>query len=136
MKKKIIGTILIAGMLFTSTCMAKSVSYSSKFVDSNEYTFITSATKETTSDVATVNVSTMYKSSNGKKGEVATNYKYLYVQLGSSGGQAASQKVTKGKSKDFNLVTKYKAKGTTLSMYAMGNDPELDCYIDGNFNVY
>lgn len=137
MKKNIFSALLIASMITgTTISYAATSNFGSKFVDSNVYTKVTTATKETTSDDVTVYIETMYKSNNGVKGEEATNYDELYVQLGGSGEQASSKLVTKGKSKDFSLVTKYKAKGTTLSMYAKGHDPSLDCYVDGSFNAH
>ncbi|MFA9379385.1 MAG: hypothetical protein ACERKZ_21965, partial [Lachnotalea sp.] len=101
------------------------------FVDSNDWTQISSAKKSATTDTASVIIDTMYNSDK----EVADNYTKLIVRLGETGKQSAEKTITKGKTYDLNITDKYKAKGQTLWLYAKGNNPKLDCYVDGTFNA-
>lgn len=132
MKKKIIGVLAMSLMLTSSiSSFAASSTVSKAFVDSNTWTSVTSATKSSTTDKASVLISTIYDSNKS----AADNYKQVRLQIGSTGNQAPEITATKGTTKDFNLVAEAKAKGTVLKFYGMGNDPALDCYIDATFNA-
>lgn len=129
--KKVAGVIVTCSMIMSSIVSAKSTSVTYKFVDSNSYTYITSVTKSSTTDYASAKISKFYKAD----GTPTSDYDELYVQCGSDGTQASSVLCKKGTAKKLTLKGTYNQKGKSLSFYAMGHDPSLDCYIDGTFDA-
>lgn len=118
-------------MVVTSaTAFAAQSTVSKKFIDSNSWSYITAAKKDAKGSIATVLISQMYDSNKN-----VADYKKLKIQIGSNGAAASSTTVTKGTSTDITLNSGYTAAGTSLSFYGMGNDPALDCYIDGSFSA-
>lgn len=149
MKKKIFMkkalVIALSGAIFaTSTANAAVSKFNKSYVDSNQWTKVASASKETNSELVRVKISAIYKA-NGN----ASNYKRVkgYIGLSSNGYMVTNTKRCwkvdsvddDGKQYDgYTLFSvkydQYRYRGTKLAFVAMGNDPSLDCRISGKVN--
>jgi hypothetical protein len=125
--RKIVCIISLVSLI-SIPCSARKVD--DKFIDSNEWTYITSETKEKDTDYAAVKITEIYKSSGA-----ASNYEKVKIQLGRKGEQGYSKTAEKGKLCKLKLTNKYKKEGRTISFYGQGNNPKLDCIIDGDFQA-
>lgn len=125
-KFAIIGCIFA----FSTVCFAGSSTVSKCALDSNEWGYVTSAAKAATGSQASVLVTDIYKADGS-----ASNYSKIKVKVGKDGAACAETTATKGSTKTLTLSTSYQAKGTSLSLYGMGNDPALDCKVDLTFNA-
>ena len=130
MKKKIFSTILfIVFVLSMSTvCFAAETSFTKKDVDSNSFTFICRATKESTSSTASVKITDIYTASGG-----ASTYVQVIARACSDG---SVRLVTRGIWADLPIPSAYQGKGSSVPLYCTGRTPFLDCQVSGYWNVH
>ncbi|MCI8409603.1 MAG: hypothetical protein HFJ09_10105 [Lachnospiraceae bacterium] len=132
-KKAIVIVAAIASVLSVGReVLAASKTFSKKFVDSNQWTTVVSATKDSTSGFCSVTINDIYDA-NGK----ACNYKKVKAACYYSKNVAvnnSSYTVTKGKMCIMGYKGGFSVIGRTMTLKAMGNNPSLDCRISGAFN--
>lgn len=102
--------------------------FAKKAVDSNSYTYITGATKETTTTYAGVQISDIYKADGS-----SSSYNNVYVKACTTGYGLSA---TKGRYLDLTIPSGYRAAGSYVTLYAKGNVPWLDCKISGYWIVH
>lgn len=110
---------------------ANAVDINKKFVDSNQWTKLLATTKNGQS-APTVKVTKIYKA-DGKD----SNYKRVRfrIQYGTKViSEASSTTAILDSPTDIPIRKEYNSKGQAIALYAMGNDPKLDCYITGVFS--
>lgn len=132
--RKIIPVLVVALTIisFQFAVFAQEVTFSQKPVDSNTMTYIAGATKSSSTDYVNVIVSDIFKSDGS-----ASDYQYVQVRVKSGYSYVSSQcRVTRGTTGRSITLSKTYGSGTVLSLYAMGNDPSLDCEITGSFSVH
>ncbi len=118
--------LMIAAMI--TIISATEVTFTKKYVDSNQFTYVTQAVKQTNSDTAAVKITNMYKEDGSD-----SNYWRFYVRPTLTGGQYLIQK---DKWYDLRIPATMQNAGTTVQLYAMGHDPSLDCRVSGYWNVH
>ena len=128
-KKILVLLVLLFAFSIVGTCLAGELSFNKKFVDSNSWTLIGSAVKDSDGSYGEVRISKMYDSNQ----EEAANYKKLKVKAAPNGNQTL---VYKGDWCEVPIPLAYQLKGTSIQLFGMGNDPSLDCYITGYWNVH
>ena len=130
--KKGIVYISVLGMLLSTRALAAEKSFVKTKVDSNEWTYIVTATKADKGETCKVEISNIYKA-NGSN----SNYEAVRGVIRSNTKTASvSSNIRLGKkTTTIALLEAYQAKGTILSFYSMGNNPSLDCKISGTFYV-
>lgn len=128
--KSILSIGLTAMVLASCTFVgsAAEATFSKKFVDSNQFTYVAAATKATKSSTADVKITEMYKSDGS-----SSSYQYLYVRASSDGSQ---KRVKKGQYYEVNLPSSLQERGAWVSLYAKGNNPSLDCKVSGYWVVH
>ena len=134
MKKDIMKVVAISicTMLLCGTvAFASEISFTKKAVPKNKYVLVTYTDKSTTSKTAAVLITNLYKEDGS-----ASTYQKLKVQLGADGMEAGAVTVTKGKTYDITLKSAYQAKGKYIHLFAMGNDPTLNCLASGYLNAH
>jgi len=98
-------------------------------VDSNTYSYITSNTMTQSKTYAEVKITTILDA-NGS----SSDYKYVWVKATSNG---VAKKVEVGDHwTQISIPSANQFAGMNLAMYAMGNNPKLDCKISGIWLVY
>ena len=131
MKKKLSFVPVLAvafALLMSSISFAKEVSFTKKFVDSNSYTFITSAVKDTYSETADIKISNIYKADGS-----SSNYNIVWIKVS---GVDEGVPITKGYWYTMDLPPLYKDAGDSIILYAKGNNARLDCMISGILDVH
>lgn len=103
-----------------------------KFVDSNQWTTIINAKKDSTSGFCSVTIDDIYDADGNdcdykKIKAVCYNSKKVAVNK-------SSYTVTKGKMCIMGYKSGFSVIGKTMTLKAMGNNPSLDCKISGAFN--
>ena len=100
-----------------------------KFVDSNNWTYIGSATKDSTTSYGELKITQMYNTDD------TINYAFsqVYAKATSSG---TSILVTKGSWQTVPIPSSYQSAGKSVALYCMGHNPSLDCKISGFWNVH
>lgn len=130
-KLKNVLAVFAAGMLVMAThlvCEAKDASFSNAYVDSNTYSYVTSATALQYSSTADVLVTNILKADGS-----ASNYKQVYCKATGSGTPVL---VTKGTYYTLTVPISNRGEGKSIGLYAMGNNPSLDCRISGIWKTY
>lgn len=98
---------------------------SKMFVDSNTYTYITSAKKSLSSEAyGSVKITDIYTASGG-----ISSYKYVWAKATTS--TTTGKKVEKLIWTDVYIPVSYRTAGTSVSLLLKGNDPTLDCMVKG-----
>lgn len=134
MKRKKIATLMLVGIFALTNAVgaiAATKDIVFKFVDSNSYTYLDDVTKASQTDYASVKITKFYKAD----GTPTTAYDQLYVQCGSTGGQAGEVLCLTGTTKNLTLKGTNNKKGTVLYFYGKGHNPALDCYVDANLDA-
>ncbi len=130
---KIASVALVGIMISTTTVFAAQSAFNSKFVDSNEWTYVTDCVKATDYSEVYVRITNIYKgdgsSSDYKK--IVAQFKHGVDICTTSNSYVAN----KGTDCVAQLKQVYRAKGKLITFVAMGNDPALDCRIDGKLVV-
>lgn len=114
----------------SSVCFAAEFNFSTqkKDVDSNSYSYIGSAKKDSTTDYAELKLTKIYKA-NGDD----SSYSYVYAKANSNGTQTLIQK---GSWVNVPIPAGAQAAGRTVNLYCKGHNPSLDCKISGFWNVH
>lgn len=133
MKTKLRTVVLTLCLVVLMASMAVSVlgtevTFSKKYVDSNTYTGIAAATKETTTSTACVYISAIYKADGS-----ASTYSRLYAMATYVG---ESKVIRSGRSTDIPIPADYQGAGNYIVLYLMGYDPSLDCRVSGSWSVH
>lgn len=133
MKSKVISALAVGFMVFSVLPVsAASVPFSSKKVDSNEWTYVVSITRDTTKNSVGVNLSSILKADGS-----SSNYKNVRAKykVGSNNAldNLSESKLVLGQTVSVKLKPAYQKEGVKVEFYAMGNDPKLDCKITGRF---
>lgn len=125
-----LGVAVILAMAIGITCFAAESNFSDekKFVDSNDYTYITSAVKDDVSSTPEVKITAIYDANKND-----SNYKQIYVK-GTSLGTGVL--VTKGSWVEVPIPSGSSIKGNNILLYGKGHNPSLDCYVSGYWNVH
>ena len=131
MKKRIFATVLTIALMFSlsGVCFAAESAFTMKKIDSKTYTYVTAATKDNTGSNAEVKIAKFY--------DASQNFSWFYtrawVKATSSGdGCIGILNVWV----PVSIPTEYRSAGDSVSMYAHGFNPALDCYITGYWNVH
>lgn len=109
-------------------CEASDTSFSNAYVDSNTYSYVTSATALQYSSTADVLVTNILKADGS-----ASNYKQVYCKATGSGTPVL---VTKGSYYTLTVPISNRGEGKSIGLYAMGNNPSLDCRISGIWKTH
>lgn len=117
---------LIASM--ATMVFATEAPFSSKRVDSNEWTYVTGGKKETTTSSADLKITALYKADGS-----ASDYWRIYAKATSSGTKTY---VEKGSYYTIPIPSSFQAAGSNVSLYLMGHSPSLDCKASGNWVVH
>lgn len=118
--------LMIAAMI--TIISATEVTFTKRYVDSNEWTFVTTAKKETTTTTASIKVTAIYKADGSD-----SDYWRLYAKA-SSGG--TSTMITSGSWCDVQLPKTYQGAGKFVPLFLMGHDPSKDCQVSGYWVVH
>ena len=144
-KRLKLGKKVICGVLAFATSATMMVSawnvstaFSKKYVDSNQETYVTTATRQDQGEAARVIIDSIYQADGSQ-----SSYKRIKgnIRYKNSSGQwknllSTYTTIKKGEEKVF-IITNAAAKksGATYHFYAKGNDPALDCRISGKFEA-
>lgn len=132
-RKRILTLCLAVVMVVSlaSVCFAASVDFTSsskmKFVDSNTWTYVCAATKDSAGKTASLSVNQIYDSN-----REASLYQKVYAKATSSG---TSVSASKGSVTSVAIPDAYQAAGKSVSLYCKGNNPKFDCYITGTWSI-
>lgn len=133
MKKRLYALVMAFTLMVSMSCVCYAAEYNfsgyKKSVDSNSWTYIGSATKDSTTTYGELKVTKMYDAS----GNLSSWYSQVYAKATSNG---TSTLVTKGSWYTIPIPSSYQAAGKSVSLYCMGHDPSLDCKISGYWNVH
>lgn len=120
--------VLIMASAVVVANAANTAMFTKAFVDSNQYTYVTSATKVYNTTYADVTVSQIFK-------DDGSNSAYSYVWCTSS-KYLEGRRVTKTVPMSLPVPEAAQTAGSTVILYAKGNNPSLDCRISGSWTVY
>lgn len=128
--KSAISIVLTLVLLISCTLVASATEsvFTKRPVDSNSYSYITSAKKETTTTTATVRITNIYKADGS-----SSWYSTVWVKPTSTGTGVS---VTKGAYCDVTIPSQFRTAGSWVNLYAQGNIPWLDCQISGYWIVH
>lgn len=121
--------IVIAMFIIISTnlvCKAQVSNFAKAYVDSNTYSYVTSATASSYSTTARVMVTNIFKADGSN-----SNYKQVYCKVNSG----IPVLVTIGSYYKLGVPSSNRGAGKAISLYAMGHDPSLDCRVTGIFDA-
>lgn len=130
LRKSTFSIVLVVLLLLSCTFVASAteVVFSNQYVDSNTFGVVTGAYKETTSTTATVQITNIYKADGS-----SSLYSCVRAKATSSG---VWDYAYKGGTTILTIPSASRAKGSWVSLYAMGNNPSLDCIIAGYWIVH
>ena len=130
MKKRIFATILTIALMFSlsGVCFAAESAFTMKKIDSKTYTYVTAATKDNTGSNAEVKITLFHNAS-----QDTALYSKAWVKATSSGDGRIG---ILGLWIPVPIPSAYRSAGKSVSMYAHGFNPALDCYITGYWNVH
>lgn len=125
-------SIFLVVLIMASAVMvanaANSVVFTKRPVDSNSYTYITSATKTTKYNPAVVHITNIFKAD-------GSNSAYSCVWTKATVNGVVQQAVA-GTYQELGIPEAYRYEGANIALYAQGNIPWLDCQISGTWTVY
>lgn len=130
MKKKLIATLLTLGILCCTQIGvdAAEQKFSKAYVDSNSYSAIASAYKDTDGDYGSLKITDIYKA-NGS----SSDYQCVYCRTADLNSEKL---VYKGSWYELQLPSYLRVKGKTVYLYVKGHNPKLDCRVSGYWNVH
>lgn len=99
-----------------------------RFVDSNEWTYIVGANKVTESDTASVKITNIYDANRNTSSYTTVKAKATVY--------GTSVQVKKGKYYEVPIPDSFQAAGKFVGLYCKGNNPSLDCYVKGYWEVH
>ncbi len=132
-KKKLfftLGVAMILAMAIGITCFAAESNFSDEkiFVDSNQYTYITSAVKDNANSTPEVKITAIYDANKND-----SDYRQIYVRGTSIG---TSILVSKGSWVEVPIPSGANRVGNNILLYGKGHNPSLDCYVSGYWNAH
>lgn len=110
-------------------CFAGEQSFLLRFVDSNQWSYITAATKDRNGTYGEIKVDAIYDADVS----LDNNYSKVYAKATTDG---TSTLVNRGEWVEVAIPSGYQSAGTEVKLYCMGHTPWLDCYINGLWNVH
>ncbi len=122
--------VLVLACALPRVCYAKTTYFGNMFVDSNEYTWVASETKDTATKTARVYLTDIFK-----PGGEASNYTKVYAKA-ESGPETLVKKGTWVELPFSESQIMYYLAGANISIYCKGHNPSLDCEVSGNWDVY
>lgn len=130
LRKSALSIAITVLLLVSCTFVASATEaiFTKRSVDSNSYSYITTAKKETTSTTASVQVTNIYKADGS-----SSWYTTVYAKATSTGTPLS---VVKGKYYDLTIPSSNRSAGSWVPLYSMGNVPWLDCQISGYWIVH
>lgn len=125
-----LGVAMILAMAIGITCFAAESNFSNEkiFVDSNQYTYITSAVKDNVNSTPEVKITAIYDADKND-----SDYRQIYVRGTSIG---TSILVSKGSWVEVPIPAGANIVGNNILLYGKGHNPSLDCYVSGYWNVH
>lgn len=130
--KKCIRTVftclcLVALIVSMATVVfATEATFSSKYIDSNEWTYVTSGKKATRTSTADLKITALYEADGS-----TSDYWRIYAKATSVGTKTY---VEKGSYYAISIPSSYQA--GYVSLYLMGPLPSLDCRGRGNWVIH
>lgn len=123
-----ISAVMVA---LSSVCFAEEFDFSNlkKSVDSNSWSYIGSATKDSATENGELKITKMYDAD----GNETSLYSQVYAKATSSG---TSTLVTSGSWYDVPIPSSFQAASKSVSLYCKGHIPWIDCKISGYWNVH
>lgn len=120
-----------AMVALSSVCFAEEFDFSNlkKSVDSNSWSYIGSATKDSATENGELKITKMYDAD----GNETSLYSQVYAKATSSG---TSTLVTSGSWYDVPIPSSFQAASKSVSLYCKGHIPWIDCKISGYWNVH
>lgn len=131
MKKKmtlIPALVLGLTLMLSSVCFAEGVTFEKVLVDSNSFNPIATARKYQTTSIAFFALGNIYKADGSD-----SNYQQIKVRVMNKG---KTYTVEKGHSYNLDIPEGYQEAGWDVTVYGMGNNPELDCRVSGRWDVH
>lgn len=124
------GLVLALMVALSSVCFAEEFNFSNlkKSVDSNSWSYIGSATKDSATENGELKITKMYDAD----GNETSLYSQVYAKATSSG---TSTLVTSGSWYDVPIPSSFQAASKSVSLYCKGHIPWIDCKISGYWNV-
>lgn len=102
--------------------------FAKEYVDSNEWTYICYSIRSSKATDLEVKITNIYKADGSD-----SNYKKVKVYCSGGGYDFSTKTAPLNITVSYDVPVNYGASGTTYKLYAMGNDPSLDCQITGSF---
>lgn len=115
-------------MLAATVCSAQEAVITKAYVDSNSYSYVTHAVKDTATDYATFSFTGIYKADG-----TTSDYRKVYAKANSSGTEYS---LSVGNSYNMTIPAGWRSAGSVVNLYCKGNNPKLDCRISGRWNVH
>lgn len=127
--RKFMTALIVLAMILSmaTVAFAAEFPFSKEYVDSNQWTYIDSENKDTTSEYASLYISDLLKADGS-----ASGYSKIYAKATYSG---TSTIATKGYTVSVAIPSKSQAAGSSVALYLMGHDPSLDCKASGTWDV-
>ena len=127
--KVVVSFLLVAMLLMTmvTSAYAGTSSFLKKYVDSNTWSYITATANSSGSSTGTILISNLYKADGSN-----SNYTTVFAKPTSEGTSIGA---SKGRDCNLDIPAAYRAKNTSVALYAMGNWPWLDCQMSGHWTV-
>ena len=125
------GLVLALMVALSSVCFAEEFNFSNlkKSVDSNSWSYIGSATKDSATENGELKITKMYDAD----GNETSLYSQVYAKATSSG---TSTLVTSGSWYDVPIPSSFQGASKSVSLYCKGHIPWIDCKISGYWNVH
>ncbi len=122
-----LSVMVLCVLMFTCCAKATEV-YFYQYVDSNVWTYTTTATKQFDSATAQVYVIDLLKAD-------GSSSNYSLIKAKATANRAASI-IPKGSYRLIPIPTAYQSSGSHVSLYLMGANPALDCIATGLWDVH
>ena len=133
-KKVMVSAIVIVSITGSIGADAVATGFKYAYVDSNQYTKVTSYTKVSEKKAIGVMLNNIYKADGS-----SSDYKKIKAKFRSGGCNVLDNKnevtICKNENNVYLLKSKYRCPGVSITFSAMGNNPALDCQISGIFDV-
>lgn len=128
-KKMIVAVLSLAMILGTQWLVsAGTVTFNKKYVDSNTYSIVATATKDTYYGYGEVLITNIYKA-NG----APSDYKQVYCKVYPN-GETKLITIAEKTFVDIQIPVSAITPGSNVSLLAMGHNPALDCMVSGYWN--
>ena len=129
-RKNFVSGIVLAAIIIlyaAPVVRAASIEFYSRFVDSNQWTYICQEVKETTTSSVDVYISALYKAD-------GSSSNYQYVKECACLGTSCT--IALGYVETLPLSSVHQSAGSHIQLYLKGNNPALDCKASGTFIVH